>query len=233
MKAQDARESILSVRWRRGAALMLVFAAACSVKTGSGSLKQFAQSGNRTLVEVTDKEGRPWKILSAHAGSFSAYVVLNPSSRVDLTATVFADRNGARQAVVRVDTDEKEDVLAVLDKKFLTGLTNPTEAYRNWAAQEAIFTYGAVQETSTVDVKGGSLGAGTASAEGGKIVVQLAPVACHCYDNPSCYVTTDPVSAECVNRACDFINCVFSGTRSPCGTELSTAQAACSLASHP
>jgi hypothetical protein len=177
MEAQDVREVKSPVRWRRGAVLVLVCAAACSVKTGRGSLKGFAQSDNKKLVEVTDREGRPWKILSAHAGKFSTYVVLNPSSRVDLAATVFADRTGAQHAVVRVDANEKEDVLAVLDKKFLTGLANPTDAYRNWAAQEAMFTYGAVQETSTLDVKGGSLGSGTASVEGGKIVVQLAPIA--------------------------------------------------------
>jgi hypothetical protein len=233
MKAQDVREVKSSVRWRRGAALLLVCTAACTVKTGSGSLKGFAQSSNKTLVEITDTEGRPWKILSADAASFSTYVVLNPSSRVDLTATVFADRTGARNAVVRVDANEKEDVLAVLDKKFLTGLTNQTEAYKNWAAKEAIFTYGAVQVTSTLDVKDGSLGAGTASAEGGKIVVQLAPVACHCYDRPSCSTTTDPVTAECINRVCDFLNCIFSGTGSSCGDQLATATTACNLATHP
>lgn len=220
-------------RWSAGSRLVTAFllicaaacSTACSTKKSNGSLQRFVQSGNITLVEITGREGRSWKVLSASGSSIRGYAVLDSNGRVALIASVSADNTGARHAAVRVDAHEKEAVLAVLDKGFLTDVANQTESYKEWAVKEAVFG-GAVHDTVTIDAKSGSLGAGTVSVQGGGIVTKLQ-VNCSCETNVQCWGSGDPGKADCWNRICTWFNCVFGGGGGNCGELLTTAQTGC------
>jgi len=64
----------------------------------------------------------------------------------------------------------------VLDKKFLSNLTNPSDAYRKWLEKNAVFTHGGVQETHTIDVKQAGLGSSDIRVEGGAIVGRFSSI---------------------------------------------------------
>ncbi|MGO9272312.1 MAG: hypothetical protein ACLQOO_19135 [Terriglobia bacterium] len=190
-------------------------------------MENFAQGGQQTLFEVIDKEGRAWKIDSVESDNATAYSVISPSGRIDIMATAFNGAAGAQHAVILVDSAEKEEALAVLDKKFLSGLTNQSDAYRKWLDKNAVFTYGGVQETRTLDVKQGGLGSSDIRVEGGAIVGKLVYLPCHCTEvGLTCTILPEPDQA-CVNKCCDYVNCILGG--GTCGEELSTAAAACSF----
>jgi len=196
-------------------------------------MRSFTQSGKKTLVEVVDKEAQSWKLLSVDASSVTTYFIVNAKNKIDLIATTFKDNGGTQHAVVLVDSSEKEESLAVLDRKFLMGVGNSTEAYRKWTEEKADFTFGSVQETRTIDFKKGGLGTGNIRVDGGTIVAQMNSVNCHCYELAgACAGLPSPVIA-CVNKICDLVNCVIAisnGTRSECNQEGSDAQQTCSIA---
>src|SRR5215472_17889823 len=108
--------------WLLGVALNLaLYANGCSTNKATGSMRSFTQSGKKTLVEVVDKEAQSWKLLSVDASSVTTYFIVNAKNKIDLIATTFKDNGGTQHAVVLVDSSEKEESLAVLDRKFLMG----------------------------------------------------------------------------------------------------------------
>lgn len=213
--------------------LLALCANACSSRKNTGSMKSFTQSGKQTLIQVADKNGHTWSLLSVDAASITAYLVMNSNNQVDLVASAFTDKAGAQHAVVFVDSGEKEEALAILDRKFLMGVANSTGAYRKWAEQKVVFTYGGVQETRRIDLKKGGLGAGNIRVDGGKIVAQIAQANCHCYDAAlACVGLPSPIIA-CINKICDVINCtinVINGSASDCNQEGADAKTTCELA---
>src|SRR5262249_58062612 len=141
------------------ATLLVAFcASACSGTKHVNSLQGFKQDGQRTLFEVTDKGGVSGKVASVELPSLTTYFVISSDGRVDVIATAFEDRLHAKHAVVFADSTEKEEALAVLDQKFLSGVANASEPYRKWLEKNAGFTYGTVQDTRRIDTVKGGLG---------------------------------------------------------------------------
>jgi hypothetical protein len=191
------------------------------------------QDGQRTLLEVTDKAGRSWKVGSVEGKDVTTYFVVNSGGQVDIMGTAFDDRLRAKHAIVYVDSSEKEEALAVLDRKFLSGVSNASEPYRNWLNRNAVFTYGSVNHTRRIDIDKGGLGLSDIRVEEGVIVGRIKDVRCHCSDMAqACIVLPSPWIA-CVNKICDLINCtigVINGDLSDCSQENSDAQTTCELA---
>ena len=75
-----------------------------------------------------------------------------------MIATAFEDSARLKHAVVFVDETEKEEALAVLDRKFLSSVANASDPYRRWVDKHAVFTYGSVQDTRRIEMKKGGLG---------------------------------------------------------------------------
>jgi hypothetical protein len=171
-------------------------------------LKGFAQQGQQTVVELTDKEGGSWKIQTVETPKVTTYSVISSSGQVEIMAAAFGD--GAKHAVVFVDSTEKEKVLAVLDKKFLSGLTNVSDEYKKWVEKNAVFTYGGVQETLTIDARKGGLGSTNIGVEGGKIVGRANQITCNCetlLGSYRCGQLLSPITA-CINAVCNLVNCI-------------------------
>jgi hypothetical protein len=61
---------------------------------------------------------------------------------------VFVDSTGRRKALVFVDSAQKEDALAILDKRFLSAIAHQSDAYRKWFDKYAVFSYGTTEKTS-------------------------------------------------------------------------------------
>src|SRR5215471_3803336 len=105
----------LSQFWCLGATVLLALCAgACSMRKDTGYMRSFTQSGTETLVEVTDRDGSSWKLLSVDAQSVKTYHVVNSQNQVALAASAFIDKVGTEHAVVFADTTEKEEAMAVL-----------------------------------------------------------------------------------------------------------------------
>ena len=121
-------------------------------------------------------------------------------------AAVFGD--GAKHAVVFVDSTEKEEVLAVLDKKFLSGLTNASDEYKKWVEKNAVFTYGGVQETLTIDARKGGLGSTNIGVEGGKIVGQVNQISCDCLTLATSLNCGFSPIKKCIDAVCNLVNCI-------------------------
>ena len=232
---KDICRQSLAPDWRLVvvAFLAAILASACSAKKHTGSLKSFVQSDRKTLVEVIDGEGRAWKLLSVAMKNNTVYFIVNANNRVDLVASVFTDKTGFEHGVVYVGLTDKEEVLSVLDKKFLMGVGNTTEAYKRWVEQKADFAYGSVQDTSITGLKTELLTTGNIQLEGDSIVVRLAAWPCHCtelFPNIAC----GSPKMQCMDKQCDFINCAINylnGITNPsdpdCSNALSDANATC------
>lgn len=212
---------------------MLILPGGCSAKHDRSSLTEFAQRGPVTLVELRDSDGRRWKILSAETGKVTAYWVITEAGKIDIVATALPAHDGPRNAVLYVDSGEKEDALAILDRKFLLSLQDSSDAYKKWSSSKAIFTYGSLGQTRMIDIQPGGLGTTNIGTKGGQITGQLAHGSCHCYEmGLACAGQPSPVIA-CVNSVCDLLNCIvdiINGVRSECNGETATAQSTCSLA---
>jgi hypothetical protein len=215
------------------AMLIAMLAVGCLPKHEENMLKAFAQRGHATVFELTDRNGRAWKVVSGEGSKITTYWVINSSGQIDIIDVPLPVRDGTTSAVVYVDSSEKEEALAVLDKKFLSALSNPSDGYRQWLSTKAIFTYGALQQTRMIDVKPGGLGTTSIGTKGGQITGLLSHSPCHCYELPgSCGGLPSPF-IPCVNSICDVVNCtidVINGKSTGCNGDVAKAQTACSLA---
>lgn len=186
-------------------------------------------SGSLTLFEVRAKEGKSWKIASFESHNTTTYFVINSGGQVAIVATTFDDGPGGRHAVVLVDSAEKEEAMAVLDKKFLSSLNNASDEYRKWQEKNAVFSYGGVQETRTIDSKEGGLGSSSLGIDGNTIVGRVNQISCHCGE-----IFCPPhnsLAIACINKVCDLINCiikVINGESTNCDQEGSEASQFCS-----
>jgi len=57
--------------------------------------------------------------------------------------------------LVFVDSAQKEDALAILDKRFLSDVAHQSDAYRKWFDKYAVFSYGSTEKTESFDVSRG------------------------------------------------------------------------------
>jgi hypothetical protein len=211
---------------------MLLLLGGCSAKHDRSSLTDFAQRGPVTLVELRDNDGRQWKILSAESGKGTAYWVITEAGKIDILAAALPSHEGPGNAVVYVDSGEKEDALAILDRKFLSSLQDSSDAYKKWLSSKAIFTYGSVAQTRMIDFKPGGLGTTNIGTKGGQITGQLAHGSCSCSAIGLACTTGDPVAQQCTNDICDWLNCVvdiINGVRSECNGEAFAVQSFCHL----
>ena len=214
-----------------GILLVALCVSGCTGTKQVDSLQKFAQNGQRTLFEVTDKGGRFWKVGSVKAPGITAYFVVNSDGRVNVVATAFDDRLGAKHAIVFVDPTDKEEALAVLDRKFLSGVGNASDAYRKWVDQDVIFTYGSVQDTRRFDMGKGGLGTTDIGVAGNTIAGLMKNVDCHC-DDPGMFNACQQHQRfeGCINKICDYVNCVvgiINGSGSNCANEAFAAVAIC------
>lgn len=191
----------------------------------ANSLRRYVQDGKRTLFEVTDKEGRSWKVGSVEASKTTAYFVISGDGRVAIVSSVFVDRRRARHAIVFVDPTEQEEALAVLDRKFLSGVANTSAPYGKWLKKHAVFTLGSVENTRRIEMKKRGLGSSDVRIEENAIVGRfLNPVKCHCWEMGNWCQQYGSDGRKCLNKVCDFINCtidIINGVRSECGGEAS------------
>ena len=216
-----------------GILLIALCASGCRGTKQVDSLQKFVQDGQRTLFEVTDKGGRSWKIGSVKAASVTSYFVVSSDGRVNIIATAFDDSLGAKHAVVFVDPTDKEEALAVLDRKFLSGLGNASDPYRRWLDENSVFTYGSVQDTHRFDVEKGRLGSSNIRVEGNAIVGLMNDIACHCSDRPLFCHAYPSSFVACFNKVCDYVNCnvgIINGSGSNCAQEASDAITTCQVA---
>jgi len=217
-----------------GILLIALCASGCTRTKQVDSLQKFAQNGPRTLFEVTDKEGKSWRVGSVEAPGMTTYFVISSDGRINIMATAFDDSLGAKHAVVLVDPRNKEEALAVLDRKFLSGVGNASEAYRKWLDQKAVFTYGSVQETRRFDA-GKGLGSTDIRVEGTSVVGLMKHFDCQCSDvlgGVACSSLGHPLIA-CIDKVCDFENClvdIINGDKSGCAQEANDAQTICEVA---
>jgi hypothetical protein len=213
--------------------LLALCSSGCPGTQGSvNSLQSFAQSSQRTLIEVTDKGGRSWKVGSVEAANITAYFVISSEGRVATFAAVFNDHARGKHAVVLVDSTEKEG-LTVLDRKFLSGVANASDRYREWLDKSAIFTGVSIENTRRIDLEKGGLGSSDIRVERNAIVGRIKDAKCHCDEMGTACGATLSTMRACVNKICDVINCInalFNGERSECNREGSEAGAACDLA---
>jgi hypothetical protein len=233
MRKEQSMKSRRNPRRRYLAILLGLYAGGCSGTKHVNSLDRFAQNGQRTLFEVTDRGGRSWKVGSVEQPGITTYFVVRGDGRVAAIATAFDDRLRAKHAVVFVDSTEKEEALAVLDQKFLAGVANASEAYRKWVEKHAVFTYGSVQDTRRIDFPKGGLGSGDIRVDGNTIAGRLKDYKCHCYDMPQLCAALPSPWVACLNKICDVVNCgiaVINGGRSDCNQETSDAKTTCELA---
>jgi hypothetical protein len=218
--------------WAAGIAMLLLSVTACHMKQ-TASMTSFLQSDKKTLVEVRDRESHSWKILTVSSPNTTAYLLVNSENRVDLIASAFVDKAGVKHALVFVDENDKQEALAILDRKFLLGVSGASDEYRKWAEQNVIFTYGSAQVTRTMDLKRGGFGGANIRVDGGKIIAQINEANCHCYQLAmSCAGLPSPYIA-CVNKFCDLVNCVIgvlNGSGHDCQQEGSDAKTTCELA---
>jgi len=222
-------------KWYLTILLVTLYASGCRGTKQVDTLQKFAQDGQRTLLEVTDKGGRAWRVGSVAAPGIATYFVISSGGRIDIIATAFDDRRGAKHAIVFVDPANKEEALAVLDRKFLSGIGNASEPYKKWLDQNAVFTYGSVQDTRRFDLKNG-LGSSDIRVEGNAIVGRMNGVPCHCDDSvPMGLVCSGAGTAfaHCFTALCDWINClvdVINGDKPGCAQQASDARTICELA---
>jgi hypothetical protein len=215
--------------WHLSVAVIAVLCAmACSTKRRPNSLTGFAQRGQQTLVEVIDRDGQSWKVSSVESGGVTGYFVLSSNGQIDIIAITFLDRGGARHAVVYADSAEKDKALAVLDNRFLAGLTNPSDNYKKWLEKNAVFTWGG-EQTRRIDVKPGGLGSSDLRIEGDSIVGRMKQARCHCYDFAQACISVPTPWQACLNALCDLINCLIA-TNTGCSQEASAARSACEVA---
>jgi len=197
-----------------------------------GSLTNLAQRGPQFLIDVTDKEGRAWKIDTVETPKATTSFVIDSTGKVVLTAAVFADSTGRRKSLVFVDSAQKEDALAILDKRFLSDVAHQSDAYRKWFDKYAVFSYGSTEKTESFDVSRG-LGSSTVHGEGATIVGQIKDAKCHCQEmGLTCVVLPSPMIA-CLNKFCDLVNCVIgviNGSGSDCQQEGIDAKQTCEIA---
>lgn len=235
MRALGSRRGLeLQLAWC-SIAILLFVVTGCSRKH-SNSLANFTQQGQRSLAEVVDSRARTWKIASVELHNVVGFFVIDSGGRVAITASIFQSHDGTRHTLEFVDPAEKEDALAVLDTQFLSGLKNPSDAFKAWVAKDAgNFSYGRTQETRALDVKPGGLGSGKIGVQGNTIVALMPHAACHCYENAQVCAYLPSPQIDCWNKCCDFINCiidVLNGDKSDCNQEQSDAQLSCSLATN-
>jgi hypothetical protein len=233
MKTVSTRSVSVSRHIHRVIALLALCASACAGTKHVSSLQSFAQHGQRTLFEVIDGRGRSWKVGSVETPSATTYLVVSDGGRVSIIGTTFSDRLGGRHAVVFVDSAEKEEALAVLDRKFLAGVANASDPYKKWLDKSEPFTYGSAPHTRRIDMEAGGLGSSDIRVEGNAIVGSIKDAKCHCYQmGPACATLPTPWQA-CLNKICDFANCIIgaiNGNDTDCAQEGSDARMTCQLA---
>jgi hypothetical protein len=198
-------------------------------------MRNFGQDGQKSLAEVTDSDGRLWRILTMASGDVTTFFVYHSAGQIDIAAAAYRDRAGASHAFVSVDSAEKEAALGVLDRKFLSGLTGRSERFDGWVKTSVFLTHGGADETTRVETKPGGMGSGSVHVQGGGIVVDERknpqPISCSCQDTGGAGCG-DTARHKCINALCDLINCVnrviYTGAGS-CGGEANTAINTCSL----
>jgi len=197
------------------------------------SLKSFTQIGPRSLSEFIDKKGQLWQVASVEEENLTGEIVLNSTGQVDLIAIAYTDKIGLKNAVILVDSSEKEAALAVLDKRFLSSVSPRSTEYENWLKKTAAFSYGGAQTTRMIDIEQGKLGKGTIHLEGGKIAARINHANCACV-SVACGLLPSP-NQECAKKLCAVINCIIdflNGDRQiGCGAENAEAQQTCSQVS--
>jgi hypothetical protein len=215
--------------------LVLLLATGCSPDQQVNTLTGFAQRGEHALAELTDHEGRAWKVGSMRSNGVTVYFVINSNNRVDVLAGVF-DGSKGKHAVVWVDTQTRNEALAVLDKTFLSRVSNPSPAYTTWLEEIAIFTNGTVASTRTIEMPEGVLGPADVRIDADKIVARMRHFDCFCQaenDTSSpCRGLASDVK-KCSNKLCDLANClvdVINGEATNCGAEADAAKAMCAAA---
>jgi hypothetical protein len=214
-------------------ALLVLCASACSGIKRVSSLQKFAREGQRTLFEVIDEGGRSWKVGSVETPSATTYLVVSDGGHVSIVGTAFSDRLGGKHAVVFVDSAEKEEALAVLDRKFLLGVANASDPYQKWLGKSEPFTYGSLPHTRRIDMEAGGLGSSDIRVEGNAIAGRIKENKCHCYEMAQVCAALPSPWIACINKLCDLINCsigVINGGNGDCAQEGSDAQMTCQLA---
>jgi hypothetical protein len=193
------------------------------------SLKSFTQIGPRSLSEFIDKQGQLWQVASVEEENLIGEFILNSAGQVDLIAIAYTDKIGLKNAVILLDSSEKEAALAVLDKRFLSGVSPRSNEYENWLKKTASFSYGGAQTTRMIDIEQGKLGKGTVHLDGGKFAMKIDHANCACV-TVACGLLPLP-NQECAKKLCDVINCVIdflNGDRQiGCGVENAVAQQTC------
>jgi len=215
------------------AAIVLALSGCSSAQKGS-SLKNFVQDGQKSLAEVTDSNGYPWKILTVETAAGTTIFVYNATGQRDVAAVAYKDSNGVPNAYVLVDPGAKEGVLAVLDKKFLSALNGRSEAFDAWVKKSVGLTYGGASITTRMETKAGELGSGQVQVIGGKITVDERsnpqPLPCYCQDGGG--GCGNSVQHKCVTALCDLMNCVNQAVHTgvgTCGGEATNVRETCAL----
>lgn len=151
-----------------------------------------------------------WKIGSSDKHGVTSYFVIDQGGEVRIIATVFDDPKREKHAFVFVDTTQKEETLKVLDRNFPSGIKN----------------------TQTIEFAG-PLASSEITVEGQTIVARINRARCMCSDSIKCGDSgTD--RGKCVNKICDFVNCVLDviagENRTGCDDEDARLREACSVA---
>ena len=157
-----------------------VFAATFLSCENKNTLKHFQQSGKQTLIEVTDSKGRSWKVHSTAVGAVKTVAVFNKKGQVGAAALILGDSAQTNKAILFTDATFKGRASSLLQKDFLSTVTNGSRDYSGWVNQFAAF------ETRTINMTGGALGSGNVRFEGDKIVGLWKDLKCHCHDGPFC-----------------------------------------------
>ena len=196
------------------------------------TLKHFHQSGRQTLIEVTDKKGGSWKIHSVAFDNVKTLSVFKQSGQAGAMAFIFPDSAKASNAVLFTDVAFKGRGSSLLQKEFLSNVTNASREYRNWVNQFAVFTdVGGGPKTHTIEVRAGALGSADVRVEDDKIVGLWTDQKCHCGEIP-CSPFMSSVGIDCINRLCDLANCIgrgFERLEVNCGNEAAEARLVCEL----
>ncbi len=193
----------------------------------------FVVDGERVVAEVTNKEGKIWKIGSAKTPLTTSYFVIETDGPLDLIVTSFEDSLGRPHAIAFADKSAKEKALAIFDHRFLAGVADASDPFKQWVEEHKDVLSGKTKLERVMDTEKGGLGTGDIRIDNDKIIGRIKAAKCHCYEMPMSCAGLPSTFIACINDICDVINCtidILNGSGSNCGQEGATAQTSCELA---